>query len=128
MSFETITAFLAMGGYATYVFASDGLTALTFGGLLLSGVAVPEWRINHRFLPTTCTILGKGLARRTTASADGQGSSAWQPCLRVRYRTMTRDVENWSRPPRRTLTSDREQALAGLEAWRLGDSTRRALD
>jgi len=99
---------------------------LTFGGLLLSGVAVPEWRINYRFLPTTCTILGKGLARRTTAtataSADGLGNSAWQPCLRVRYRTMTGDVENWSRPPRRTLTSDREQALAGLKAWRLGDS------
>ena len=36
MSFETITAFLAMGGYATYVFASYGLTVLTLGGLLLA--------------------------------------------------------------------------------------------
>ena len=36
MSFETITAFLAMGGYATYVFASYGLTGLTLLGLLLT--------------------------------------------------------------------------------------------
>ena len=36
MSFESITAFVAMGGYATYVFASYGLTALTLGGLLLA--------------------------------------------------------------------------------------------
>ena len=36
MNFETITSFLAMGGYATYVFASYGLTALTLGGLLLA--------------------------------------------------------------------------------------------
>ena len=36
MSFESITVFFAMGGYATYVFASYGLTALTLGGLLLA--------------------------------------------------------------------------------------------
>ena len=36
MSFESITAFFVMCGYATYVFASYGLTALTLGGLLLA--------------------------------------------------------------------------------------------
>lgn len=36
MNFETITAFLEMGGYAIYVFASYGFTALTLGGLLLA--------------------------------------------------------------------------------------------
>lgn len=36
MNFETIAAFLAMGGYATYVFGAYGLTILTLGGLLLA--------------------------------------------------------------------------------------------
>ena len=55
---------------------------LVFGGLLLTGVAVPEWRINHDFLPTTATVVGKGLGRRL-----GTAGPTWQPGLLVRYET-----------------------------------------
>lgn len=97
------------------------LTAgIVFAGLLLSGVAVPEWRINQHFLATDCTVLGKGLARRTTA-ADRGGSSTWQPCLRVRYDVAGRTMESWSTPSRSTTTSDRSRAVAALSAWKLGD-------
>ena len=94
---------------------------VVFAGLLLSGVAVPEWRINQHFMPTDCTVLGKGLARRTIASADRGSSFTWQPCLRVRYEAAGRTVEAWSTPSRGTTTSDRGRALAALQGWNLGD-------
>lgn len=94
---------------------------LVFAALLLSGVAVPEWRINHHFLPTTCTVLGKGLVHRTAFASDGGTTSTWQPCLRVRYGTDGQSRESWSTPSRGTLTSDRSRALEALGAWRLGD-------
>ena len=37
------------------------VAGLVFGGLLVSGVAVPEWRINHDFLSTQGVVVGKGL-------------------------------------------------------------------
>ncbi|MCE9631591.1 MAG: hypothetical protein K8S94_12865 [Planctomycetia bacterium] len=95
---------------------------LVFGGLLLSGVAVPEWRMNHDFLPATCTILGKGLVRRTAMEPAGTSPSTWQPCLRVSYTADGRPLEAWSRPSRSTLTSDRDVALDKLSAWRIGDT------
>ncbi len=94
---------------------------LVFAGLLLSGVAVPEWRINQHFVPTECTVLGKGLARRTIVAADRSTSFTWQPCLRVRYQAAGRTVESWSTPSRGTTTSDRGRAVAALDAWKLGD-------
>jgi hypothetical protein len=98
------------------------LTAgIVFAGLLLSGVAVPEWRINQDFLATDCTVLGKGLARRTGA-ADHRGASTWQPCLRVRYDAAGQPIESWSTPSRSTTTSDRARAIAALAAWKLGDT------
>ena len=90
------------------------LTAgIVFAGLLLSGVAVPEWRINQHFLATDCTVLGKGLARRTTV-ADRGGSSTWQPCLRVRYDVAGSPTESWSTPSRST-TANRFSARSLLQ-------------
>jgi hypothetical protein len=101
--------------------ASLTLAGLLFGGLLLSGVAVPEWRINHHFAPTSCTILGKGLLRRSPARPSAV-TATWQPCLRVRYRVDERELEAWSRPPRSSLTSERDEALERLASWQLGDT------
>lgn len=101
-------------------FHASLLTAgIVFAGLLLSGVAVPEWRINQHFQATDCTVLGKGLARRS--GTDRRGSSTWQPCLRVRYDVAGQPMESWSTPSRSTTTSDRGRALAALAAWKLGD-------
>ena len=97
------------------------LAGIVFGGLLVSGVAMPQWRINHDFTPTTCTVLGKGLLKRTSTSRTGSVASTWQPCLRVRYLAAGRTVEAWSRPSRSTMTNDRDAAVARLSAWRLGD-------
>jgi hypothetical protein len=93
---------------------------LAFGGLLVSGVAVPEWRINHDFVPTECAILGKGLMRRSVARPGASPSSTWQPCLRVRYDAGGTSVEAWSGAARSTITADRDEAVRRLAAWNIG--------
>jgi hypothetical protein len=97
------------------------VAGLVFGGLLLSGLAVPEWRLNHHFAPTTCTVVGKGLLRKTSTEPAGGPRSTWQPCLRVRYEANGQTSESWSQPIRLAPIPDREEAVARLSAWRLGD-------
>jgi hypothetical protein len=92
---------------------------LVFGGLLLSGVAVPEWRMNHQFARTDGVVIGKGLFRRRVTEPTGTISSTWQPTLLVRYGAAGRTIESWSRSPRSTITADREAAVSRLSGWRL---------
>lgn len=96
------------------------LTGVVFAGLLITGVAVPEWRINHHFIETRCTILGKGLLRRTLEDPPGSFSSTWQPTLRLRYDVAGDAREAWSRPRRVTGGTDRAAALDALTAWEVG--------
>ena len=88
---------------------------MVFAGLLLTGVAVPEWRINHHFLAAQGTVVGKGLARR---AASGQAASTWQPCLRLRYTTPEGPREAWTL--RGAIVPDRQTAITALDATRLG--------
>jgi hypothetical protein len=104
----------AFGSVAEGLFHAGLVVAgLVFGGLLVSGVAVPEWRINHDFLEAEATVIGKGLARRTTAT-----DQTWEPALRLRYTAAAGPIEAW------TLcggaVSDRGRALATLEGTSLG--------
>lgn len=93
---------------------------LVFGGLLLSGVAVPEWRMNHHFEATEGLVVGKGLMRRRVVEPTGTATSTWQPTLLVRYDTASGTTESWSRSPRSTITAHREAAVERLADWHLG--------
>ena len=95
---------------------------LVFGGLLISGAAVPEWRIDHDFPPTSCTVVAKGLERRLPAGGATGGAVTWQPCLRVRYESAGVRHESWTRPISAAPTTDRAAAYGRLSAWRLGDT------
>ena len=96
------------------------LGGLFFGGLLVSGVAAPEWRINHDYLEATCTILAKGVARTSLEDPPGSTVTTWEPRLRVRYVAGGRVREAWSQGSHTQTTTDREAAIAKLAAWRLG--------
>ena len=79
------------------------LAGLCFGGLLVSGVAAPEWRINHEFRETTGTILAKGLAKTTMADPPATVITHWRPCLLVRYSADGVVHESWSDGPSATI-------------------------
>ena len=97
------------------------IAGLCFGGLLVSGVAAPEWRINHEFRDSRGTVLAKGLARTTVADPPGTVITSWRPCLRVRYLANGTVRESWSHGPSAENTPDREAALRRLAAWKLGE-------
>lgn len=99
------------------------VAGLCFGALLVSGVAAPEWRINHEFRESRATILAKGLARTTVADPPATVVTSWRPCLRVRYIANGNVLESWSNGPSAESTPDREAALRRLAAWKLGDET-----
>ena len=70
------------------------LAGVIFGGLLVSGVAVPEWRINHDYLPARCTVVGKRIERRVADRPPG----AWHAALLLRYETDGTAREAWAWP------------------------------
>lgn len=89
-----------------------------FGGLLVTGIAVPEWRINHDFIESRGTVVGKGLARRSTGgSAAAQAS--WQPSVRLRYPAGEEAAEAWTFDG--PEEPDRARALERLDRVRLGE-------
>ena len=55
----------ASAGEAAF-YAALLVAGLVFGGLLVFGVAVPEWRLNHDFLPARGVVLADG----TVVDAD----------------------------------------------------------
>jgi hypothetical protein len=99
------------------------IAGLCFGGLLVSGVAAPEWRINHEFRESRATILAKGLAKTTIADPPAKVIAHWRPCLLVRYSANGVVRESWSQGPAAANTSDREVALQRLSGWKLGAET-----
>ena len=94
------------------------IAGLAFGGLLVTGVAVPEWRINHDFMKTRGVVVGKGLARRTV-QAPGGTETTWQPSLLLRY--STEDGERESLAFRDPREPNREQAKQRLDRMPIGE-------
>ncbi len=90
------------------------LAGLVFGALLATGVAVPEWRINHHFVEAEATVVGKGLARRAAAREQ-----TWEPALLLRYETAAGQIEAWAL--RDGPLAERRRALALLDAVALDD-------
>ncbi len=88
---------------------------LVFAAMLLTGSAVPEWRINHHFLEARATVVGKGLARR---AVSGSTESTWQPCIRLQYPTTTGPEEAWA--VRGDPAANRSAAAKPLAAISLG--------
>lgn len=95
---------------------------LVFGAVLISGVAVPEWRINHDFIETRGRVLGKGLVKRTVEDPLGAAATTWRPTLRVRFDADGTAREAWTHSQPAAGTSDREAAAAGLAAWEIGSA------
>ena len=92
------------------------LAGVVFGGLLVSGIAMPEWRINHDFLQTRCTVVGKRIERRVVDRPPG----GWHPALLVRYAAEGGEHEAWAWPAPTAAATDRAAAISRLAAWPLG--------
>ena len=90
---------------------------VVFAALLISGVAVPEWRINHDFVEAHGRVLATGLVRRGADGPAGSASTTWRPTVRVRYEADGTTHEAWARPPASVASTDRDAAVSRLAAW-----------
>jgi hypothetical protein len=97
---------------------------IVFGTLLISGVAVPAWRINHEFVETRCRIVATGLVKRTHERPPGKPSVTWRPCVRVRYQADGQTRETWNSGDVAAASADRSTAVAALANWPLGSEAR----
>lgn len=96
------------------------VAGLFFGGLLVSGVVAPEWRVNNDFVGTRCTILGKGVARIVERAAGGTEVTHWQPRVLVRYAGEGLErSESWAHLAVQDVYPDRAAAVARLSPWRV---------
>ncbi|MEY3206423.1 MAG: hypothetical protein RLZZ21_2754 [Planctomycetota bacterium] len=93
---------------------------VVFGALLISGVAVPEWRINHDFIESRGRVLGKGLVKRTVDDPLAAASTTWRPTVRLRYDVAGAIHEAWTRSQPSAGVPDRAAAVARLADWKLG--------
>lgn len=94
------------------------VAGVAFGGFLITGIAVPEWRINHDFIERRGTVVGKGLARRGPGSAAAAQAS-WQPSIRLRYAVGAEPVVAWAFDG--IPETDRTRALERLDRTSLGE-------
>ncbi len=94
---------------------------VVFGALLISGVAVPEWRINHDFVEARGRILAKGLVKRTIDDPLGSAANTWRPTVRVRYEADGTTREAWTRSQPSGGSPARDAAVDRLAAWEIGD-------
>ena len=73
-------------GLFSAVFFTAGVISLAFIVLKLS---IPEWRVNHHFVETTCRVINK------SDTSDGPQPSS--PAIQVRYKVNGRSLTVWSR-------------------------------
>lgn len=100
------------------------LIGVVFGGLLISGVAVPEWRMNHDFVETGCRVVATGLVKRSVATGDDAAAVTYRPCVRLRYEAGGRTRDSWNSGELTAPAGDRQAALAALASWPLGAERR----
>ena len=100
------------------------VAGLTIGVLMLTGVAVPEWRINNQFIEVNGQLIGKGLARHTLRDVFGGAKYSWRPALLVQYEVEGENVESWNTVHSSETSETRAFAIHELDGWELGGQLR----
>jgi hypothetical protein len=105
---------------------SAGLT-LFFAGMFLAGwcflvvvltvLALPEWRAQLHYQESPCTVL----ATRVADNADPT-NPRYRPEVRIRYRVQQRDYEVWTYDVTHGFTGDRAAAEAQLSRFQIGQT------
>jgi hypothetical protein len=68
------------------------LLLLGCGGaiVLLLNFVLPEWRVNHEFVPTTCKVLDKRIAER-----QGEDGPLFRPEIKIEYEVGSETYRGW---------------------------------
>jgi hypothetical protein len=62
-----------------------------FLGLILYNLVIPEWRVNHEFLPAVCTVLRKNIAEK-----EGENGTTYLAEIEVEYHVGGNAYRHWT--------------------------------
>lgn len=79
--------------------------------LLLAMVVVPEWRANHAFVETTCTVLKTRVAHRN------DDDTYHRPEIHIRYRVDGQQYETWAYDATGVFSRNYEEKRAIIEQF-----------
>jgi hypothetical protein len=90
-----------------------------FLALVLYNLVIPEWRVNHEFLPATCTVRGKNIAE-----SAGENGPAYRAEIKIDYQVdgvsykdiWAYSIENLSD----VYSSGKEDKQAVLDRFKIG--------
>ncbi len=85
---------------------------------LFVGVVVPEWRVHHEFIETTCRVLDKRIARRETE--DG---TLYRPEIWIEYEVGEITYRDWHYDIHRAYSGDLAEAEAAAAEFAVDDAS-----
>jgi hypothetical protein len=72
-------------------FSAFFVLGCAFLGLILYKLVIPEWRVNHEFLPHTCKVLDKRIAE-----SNGDNGPTYRAEIKVEYQVGGERYESWA--------------------------------
>ncbi len=110
----------ALGSVGEAVFCAVFLL-LGCGGtaLLFSNFVVPEWRVNHEFVETTCKVLDKRIGAK-----QGEDGPLYRPEIRIEYEVGGETYRDWHYDIHRAYSSGRENAEAARAQFAIYDAAK----
>lgn len=108
---RTVSPIWASVGEALFfaVFLALGCAGLV---MMLSGVVLPEWRVNHEFVETTCKVLDKRIGE-----IQGEDGPLYRPEIKIEYDVGIVTYSDWQYDILKTYSSGRENAQAVLDQF-----------
>jgi hypothetical protein len=88
--------------------------------MMLSDLVLPEWRVCHEFVETTCKVLDKRIGEK-----PGEGGPLYRPEIKIEYEVDGETYRDWHYDIHRDYAGGREGAQAALERFALYDKTKK---
>jgi hypothetical protein len=87
--------------------------------MMLSDVVLPEWRVNHEFVETTCKVVDKRISEK-----QGEDGPLYRPDIKIEYDVGIVTYSDWHYDIHRAYSSGRENAQAVLDQFAVYDKTK----
>ena len=86
---------------------------------MLSNLVVPEWRVKHEFVETTCKVLDKRIGEKL-----GEDGPLYRPDIKIEYEVGGITYRDWHYDVHRAYSSGRDDAQAALDQFALYDKAK----
>ena len=96
-------------------FAVFFVAGIGFRTLLLATLVIPEWRVNHAFVETTCVVLKKRLGEKAT----GEGMS-YRPEVLIQYSIGNQAYDVWTYDITMVYGNARDARQAEIDRFEVG--------